>query len=96
MSTKKDEFYQPLTYRDDVDLEKKLAVWERFYNFDRPDGEAKCSAPARPAHFPKAGSDDQSPLFIPLQIGRAKSRKPRRIGPGRQTEIQATAPAASS
>jgi transposase InsO family protein len=34
--TDKDEFYQLLTYRDDVDLEKKLAVWERFYNFDRP------------------------------------------------------------
>ena len=31
--TDKDEFYQLLTYRDDVDLEKKLAVWERFYNF---------------------------------------------------------------
>ena len=32
------EFYQLLTYRDDVDLEKKLAVWERFYKFDRPRG----------------------------------------------------------
>ena len=36
--TDKDEFYPLLTYRDDVDLEKKLAVWERFYNFDRPHG----------------------------------------------------------
>ena len=34
----KDEFYQLLIYRDDVDLEKKLAEWERFYNFDRPHG----------------------------------------------------------
>ena len=34
--TDKDEFYQRLTYRDDVDLVKKLAVWERFYNYDRP------------------------------------------------------------
>ena len=34
--TDKDEFYQLLTYKDDVDLEQKLAVWERFYNFDRP------------------------------------------------------------
>ena len=34
--TDKDEFYQLLTYKDDVDLEKKLAVSERFYNFDRP------------------------------------------------------------
>ena len=32
----KGEFYQLLTYRDDVDLEKKLAVWERFYNTIRP------------------------------------------------------------
>jgi hypothetical protein len=36
--TDKDEFYQLLSYRDDVDLNKKLAVWERFYNFDRPHG----------------------------------------------------------
>ncbi len=32
------EFYQLLSYRGDVDLEKKLAEWERFYNFDRPHG----------------------------------------------------------
>ncbi len=31
-----EEFYQLLTYTDDVDLNKKLAEWERFYNFDRP------------------------------------------------------------
>ncbi len=36
--TDKDEFHQLLTYKDDVDLEEKLAVWERFYNFDRPHG----------------------------------------------------------
>jgi transposase InsO family protein len=36
--TDTDEFYQLLTYRDDVDLNKKLAVWERFYNYDRPHG----------------------------------------------------------
>ena len=36
--TDKDEFYQLLTYRDDVNLEKKLTVWEHFYNFDRPHG----------------------------------------------------------
>jgi hypothetical protein len=32
------EFYQLLTCRDDVDLQKKLAVWERFYDFDRSHG----------------------------------------------------------
>jgi len=34
--TDKDEFYQLLTYTDDVDLNKKLEAWERFYNMDRP------------------------------------------------------------
>ena len=33
--TDKEEFYQLLTDRDDVDLEKKLATWEGFYNYDR-------------------------------------------------------------
>ncbi|MBW2509860.1 MAG: transposase [Deltaproteobacteria bacterium] len=26
------------TKSDDVDLEKELAEWERFYNYDRPHG----------------------------------------------------------
>jgi transposase InsO family protein len=33
-----EEFYQLLTYTDDVDLNKKLGEWERFYHFDRPHG----------------------------------------------------------
>ena len=32
------EFYQLLSYKDDVDLEAKLDEWERFYNFARPHG----------------------------------------------------------
>lgn len=32
------EFYQLLTYPDDVDLKKKLTTWERFYNYGRPHG----------------------------------------------------------
>lgn len=36
--TDKDEFYQLLTYTDDVDLNKKLEAWERFYNLSRPHG----------------------------------------------------------
>ncbi|WP_439111699.1 IS481 family transposase [Lentibacter sp.] len=32
------EFYQLLSYKGDVDLEAKLDVWERFYNFARPHG----------------------------------------------------------
>jgi transposase InsO family protein len=43
--TDKDEFYQLLTYKGDVDLEKKLAVWERFYNNDRPHGAHKGKTP---------------------------------------------------
>ena len=32
------EFYQLLSYKDDVDLEEKLGQWEQFYNFHRPHG----------------------------------------------------------
>ncbi len=43
--TDKEEFYQLLTYTDDVDLNKKLAVWEQFYNLDRPHGAFKGKMP---------------------------------------------------
>jgi len=33
-----DEFYQLLTYTNDVDLNEKLEAWEQFYNFNRPHG----------------------------------------------------------
>ena len=33
-----EEFYQLLTYTDDVDLQAKLAEWEAFYNYQRPHG----------------------------------------------------------
>lgn len=33
-----EEFCQLLTFKDDVDLLKKLAAWEQFYNLDRPHG----------------------------------------------------------
>jgi len=33
-----EEFYQLLSYTDDVDLNKKLEEWEHFYNFGRPHG----------------------------------------------------------
>ena len=33
-----EEFYQLLTYTDDVDLNHKLARWEEFYNDNRPHG----------------------------------------------------------
>jgi len=32
------EFYQLLSYTDDVDLNEKLAEWEHFYNLARPHG----------------------------------------------------------
>ena len=34
--TDQTEFYQLLTYTDDVDLNAKLDAWESFYNYDRP------------------------------------------------------------
>jgi len=34
--TDRTEFYQLLTYTDDVDRNVKLRAWEDFYNYDRP------------------------------------------------------------
>jgi transposase InsO family protein len=34
--TDQTEFYQLLTYTDDVDLNEKLQAWENFSNYDRP------------------------------------------------------------
>lgn len=34
--TDQTEFYQLLSYTDDVDLHAKLRAWESFYNYDRP------------------------------------------------------------
>ena len=36
--TDRKEFYQLLSYTDDVDLSRKLGRWEEFYNFNRPHG----------------------------------------------------------
>ena len=32
--TDQEEFYQLLTYTDDVDLNQKLKAWEQFYNLN--------------------------------------------------------------
>ncbi len=40
-----EEFYQLLSYKDDVDLEEKLEEWERFYNLSRPHGAHKGKTP---------------------------------------------------
>ncbi len=39
------EFYQLLTYADDVDLNEKLTEWENYYNFNRPPGEFSGKTP---------------------------------------------------
>ena len=43
--TDQEEFYQLLTYTDDVDLNEKLAEWERFYNLHRPHGAFQGQTP---------------------------------------------------
>jgi transposase InsO family protein len=43
--TDKKEFYQLLSYTDDVDLNLKLEQWEKFYNFSRPHGSFKGKTP---------------------------------------------------
>ena len=39
------EFYQLLTYTDDVDLLKRLQEWEDFYNLHRPHGSLAFKTP---------------------------------------------------
>lgn len=39
------EFYQLLSYTGDIDLNKKLARWEKFYNFTRPHSAVKGKTP---------------------------------------------------
>ena len=39
------EFYQLLSYTDDIDLGEKLKVWEDYYNFDRPHGSLNGKSP---------------------------------------------------
>ncbi len=36
IETDKEEFYQLLTYTDDVNLDRKLEEWQSFYNYHRP------------------------------------------------------------
>ena len=43
--TYQEEFYQLLTYTDDVDLIKKLKNWEELYNFSRPHGAFEGKTP---------------------------------------------------
>ncbi len=43
--TDEKEFYQLLSYTDDVDLQKKLKVWEDFYNLNRPHSSLKGKTP---------------------------------------------------
>ena len=43
--TDKGEFYPLLTYRDDVDLKKKLSAWEKFHHYDRPHAAHKGKTP---------------------------------------------------
>ncbi len=43
--TDKDEFYQMMEYKNDVDLDKKIREWENFYNYNGPYGGLKGKTP---------------------------------------------------
>ena len=43
--TDQEEFYQLVSYKSDVDLERKLKAWEDFYNFNRPHGSLNGKTP---------------------------------------------------
>jgi len=43
--TDKQEFYQFIDYKGDVDLRAKLDAWEAFYNLQRPHAALKGKTP---------------------------------------------------
>jgi transposase InsO family protein len=43
--TEEVEFYQLLTYTDDIDLNKRLDEWEKYYNMSRPHGSLDGKTP---------------------------------------------------
>lgn len=49
-STDEQEFYQLISYNDDVDLNEKLAEWERYYNLHRPHGSLGGKTPFEILH----------------------------------------------
>jgi len=64
-----EEFYQLLDYTDDVNLKRKLAEWEHFYNVSRPHSAFKGKTPCealRESHnsstVRKASSDSKDGL----------------------------------
>lgn len=44
-STDDQEFYQLFSYTDDVDLNRNLSVWEKFYNLSRPHASLNGKSP---------------------------------------------------
>jgi transposase InsO family protein len=56
------EFYQLLHYTDDVDLNKKLKIWEDFYNLHRPHGAFKGKTPYEV--LKEKISDGQNPISV--------------------------------
>jgi transposase InsO family protein len=55
------EFYQLLTYTDEVDLNEKLTVGENYYNFNRSPGKFSGKIPCKPLHAWRKNSNNVSP-----------------------------------
>jgi transposase InsO family protein len=41
----KEEFYQLLNYKSDIDLDKKISAWKNFYNYQRPHSSLQGKTP---------------------------------------------------
>jgi len=62
-STDKTEFYQLLTYTDDIDLNNKLKTWEDFYNFHRPHGALQGKTPYEVLKYKMKSENICNPRF---------------------------------
>ena len=82
--TDQQEFYQLLSYTDDVDLGRRLAEWEAFYNYHRqeqpcgPDpltmrsgnsgDRGECPTGCRPSHGGPRSSVRMGPYSCPRRL----------------------------
>ena len=85
--TDQEEFYQLLTYKDDVNLEEKLAHLERLYNLSMPRGAFNGKAPYEALREKLSTSDGSSRQIVFLTVSDDRiSEQSSQLRPQRETE----------
>jgi hypothetical protein len=77
-TTHKQEFYQLLSYKDDVDLDKKLAQWTGFYNDHRSHGACAPLFKFNPTECVSSGTGQDATYLAYWLLALKKQERPRR------------------